>query len=1571
MRIQASNFNLLSMCRTMPPITTTKRRVLNALKTTTKNLPKKEGALFSDFVKTTVDKIRGPFLAQHSPTEVVDALYKAFAFIQVRPGEVPKVSIEPRPSRGVAVFCSMGDQPFIVDTIRLFLRKQNAPYFGGFNLVFNAGRDTSGRLTSIQGSGDRAESVVMLEAASSPAFQDSAEEAIERLTNNLTLSQTMVRDFQPMLDKVEEICAVITDHGTTHKDQAEACEETVRFLHWLKAENFVFMGVEAKRTKLGFQTVQGVHRTRSTGEWPLAHAPSLVRVRKSKTDSPVHRNGRIDEILIEIEGEKVLFLRGMFTYRAVTQPGRNVPILKHVLRKILSQQAQEPGSFRYKGIANVFDSLPTEFLLTASEDAIASMVNQVFESEQQQEVDVTVLPTGRSGAFCLVAMPKSAYSESIRSLIEAEIVGGLKASYCDDGVFVGRFDTVLLHYFMTGVTFPDESQLQALQGSVRQIATPWRAQLWGALAEQHGEQDADRLTDTYGVAFPDSWYRTTSPARAVEMIEHLESLSTENQVLAEIYKNKHEQIVLNLYQAEDHYLTAILPVLDNFGLVVKASEHIPVQSRGGTLDIDSFLLETSDDVGGDALLENGRLLTEALRAVFAGKVESCPLNGLILTASLSWEQVDVLRGYVRYSRQIVQSLTVGRTTEVLLRHPRLCGNLTSWFAARFDPDVTGPREASEKRESAAVKDGIRLLRSHDEDLVFSTVAKLIGGTMRTNAYRTDRHQHYLSFKLDPSKVGLMGSQPPLFEIYVHHRKVEGVHLRFGRVARGGLRWSDRDDFRTEVLGLATTQLVKNVVIVPTGSKGGFFLRQPSQDRAERRAEADLHYQTFIRGLLDLTDNAVGDHIVPPERVVRHDQDDPYLVVAADKGTAHLSDTANHLSQAYGYWLGDAFASGGSNGYDHKGVGITARGAWALVRRHFAEMARDPYTEPFTAAGIGDMGGDVFGNGMIESPKVRLRAAFNHLHIFLDPTPHEKNSHKELRRLFKTRGGWDQFKLEVLSEGGGIFDRRSKSMPLSPQVQEMLGLHQEEAKPEEVIHHILKMDIDLLWNGGIGTYVKASHEVHADADDRSNNSVRIDAPMLGARVIGEGGNLGFTGEARNEAHRHGVRLNTDFIDNSGGVDLSDHEVNLKILLGAVVNRGDLTEADRNTLLEEMTDEVADLVLANNDAHGRQISRDEIRSKLDIFQFGRAIAFIERAFNQDRAVLYLPSIDELKRRAEVGEGLTRPELATLSAWVKMYLQKALLEDDPMHIPGADGLLMSYFPGCIQRDYPDDIRGHMLAKEIVAMMACTQVIADAGAAFLPMALETTGAGVTEILSAYLKAQKVGRAHDVRSTLEELRASVSLGRLYRAWVRVDSGVRELMRFWLSTHGRIPAEEELKEMSAAVDQVYKLQSQTVTQQDQKILEGMRADDIPADAALQILKSRYLNLGLMIWTEARRLDRPFKELIVQHLAVAQASRLQEVLDELSHRPASGRWDPIALKILNSRYHQLLRLLVARTPSSKRARSVDQLVPVLTQGSLADVRGQVDELLDGESTPSIATLLVLEERLTSAIARIQQ
>ncbi len=1556
--------------------TSTRRQIQSSLSRWRGDLQEDEIPMFQAFVRDTLGRLRGPFLAQHHAKQILEYLEHAFRFAMTRSQGAVKIVVERQPSRGLIVMASMEDQPFIVDTIRLFLKSGDAEYWGGFNVVYSGRRDASGRLVEVgEGAGHSQESLVLIEADGGRVDAD-PDASAALLRRNLELARAMVEDFKPMTRVVERLIDRLEVLADRHPQHSERWRETSEFLKWLLRENFVFMGVDFAGEAMGIQRVPGEFHGTPDGDWPPPHPPETVRVRKSRTESPIHRAGRIDEILITLmdddDASQRLFLRGMFTYRAVTQPCRQVPILRKVLADILEDVQSKPGSFRYKGIANVFDSLPTEFLFTASAQAIADTLDLVFESEQQHEVAASFLMTGPYSAFCLVAMPKAQFTDELRRVLEDYIVRTLGATYSDHGLFVGRYETVLLYYYLTGIENPGDAGLASIVEHIRELATPWLTRLWQALADRFDEATADRLTDIYGRAFPEEWVRNTSAQRAVRDIERMEMLSTGPSLVADVFQDEQGHLVLRLYQGHDIYLSDILPILDDFGLVVIDGFAGEVQTRNGTLYLDNFRLTGATGVEREDFQARRELLTRAIEAVFAGHVATDPMNRLILAAGLSWSEVDMLRGYTRYARQFKMPLSLARITEILLANPERCGLLTRLFHARFDPDLPGDRAQAIQLVTEEIGESFRKIRAHDEDLLFGTLLQFIQATVRTNYYRDDRVLHYLSFKLDCSKVRLMGSYRPMFEIYVHNKDVEGVHLRFGTVARGGLRWSDRDDYRTEVLGLATTQVVKNVVIVPVGAKGGFYLKNASRDPRERRQEADRHYQTFIRGLLDLTDNAVNSVVQPPPRVVRHDPDDPYLVVAADKGTAHLSDTANALSLAYGFWLGDAFASGGSNGYDHKKVGITARGGWVLAARHFMEFGRDPYTEPFTCVGIGDMGGDVFGNGLIETPQCKLVGAFNHLHIFLDPDPDPQRSFEERVRLFKAgrEGGWDHYDTSVISEGGGVFDRGAKTIPLSPQAQEMLGLHQADAQPEVVIRHLLQMPVDLLWNGGIGTYIKATTETDADAGDRANDAVRIDGDDLRCRIIGEGGNLGMTQKGRIEAALRGVSLNTDFIDNSGGVDLSDHEVNLKILLDRVVARGDLTLDQRNTLLEEMCDPVAQLVLENNAAQGRQISRDRIRSIKNIFHFGRAIEFVERFSGRTREALDLPSDKELRRRADLGLGLTRPELAVLSAWVKMFVFRELMADQPKALPRYAEMLRSYFPPILQERYAADIDAHMLADEIAMTVATTLVIADAGASFIPVTIETTGRPVLEICAAYLQAQLLSKASEVRASLEQLRSSVRLNDLSRAWVAVDEGTRAVASFWLAAGERLPTNDELSDMLGSVDEVYKHQASEVAKRNEDLLQEMLAAKMPRDIAQRVLKAQYLNTAIMVWAEAKRLKVPLRDMAVQNLAVGRATGLQEVLDDLSSRAALGRWDPIALNILHRRFSRLLRNVVIRTPILTPGRSVDEVAPVLRREMLHDLRETVDELLKGnEGQPSVATLVVLEERLEGALARL--
>jgi len=1555
--------------------TSTKRQIRSSLRRWRGDLDDDSLPLFREFVTEVLGRLRGPFLAHHHAKQVLEYLEHAFRIMRVRPKHTVQVEMAAAPSKGVFVLCNMADQPFIVDTLRLFLRNAEADYWGGFSMVFSASRDEEGRLAAVGTEDGIPESLVLAEADGGNLVAD-LDASAEALRVNLTLARAMVEDFKAMTRVVDRFIDKLEVRADRHPEHIDRWIETAAFLKWLLRENFVFMGVDAGETPFGIQRIPSAYYGTPEGDWPPPHPPETVRVRKSRIESPVHRAGRIDEVLVRLESpdgevEQELFIRGMFTYRAVTQPCRNVPILRQVLASILEEAQSKPGSFRYKGIANVFDSLPTEFLFTASRQSIAETVDLVFESEQQHEVAVSFLMTGAQSSFCLVAMPKSQFSDEMRRALEDHLVATLKATYSDHGLFVGRYDTVLLYYFLTGVQPIDEAGLEQLIAHMREIATPWPSRLWQALANRYDDLTADRLTEIYGRAFPDEWTRQTPAERAVKDIGRLESLSATNRLVADVFEDREGVLNLRLYEARDVYLSDILPILDDFGLVVIDSYPTSVRTRGGSVFLDTFRIEGAKGISRAELLERKDLLQRALEQVFAGQVGTDAMNRLVLGAGLSWAEVDMLRGYVRYSRQFQIALSFARITELLLTHPDLCVKLVHLFHARFDPDAKGNRESNIAAALEALDDSLRLIITHDEDLIFSSLRDLIDGTVRTNYYRDDRRFHYLSFKVDCSRIRLMGPRRPLFEIYVHHKEVEGVHLRFGKIARGGLRWSDRDDYRTEVLGLATTQVVKNVVIVPVGAKGGFFLKNASRDPAIRRKQADTHYQTFIRGLLDLTDNRVDDHIVHPPRVVFHDGDDPYLVVAADKGTAHLSDTANALSREYGHWLGDAFASGGSQGYDHKKVGITSRGAWVLVSRHFLEMGTDPYSERCTCVGIGDMGGDVFGNGLIETPHLVLLAAFNHLHVFLDPNPDPKASYEERARLFKlgSKGGWDQYDRSLISEGGGIFERSAKSLPLSPQVQEMLGLEKEEARPEEVIRHILMMDVDLFWNGGIGTYVKASTETHADADDRSNDALRVDANQLRCKIIGEGGNLGLTQRGRIEAHFHGVALNTDFIDNSGGVDLSDHEVNLKILLNRIVARGAMTMEERNRFLESMTNEVAQLVLVNSYAQGRQISRDRMRSRENIFHFGRAIEFVERFSGRSREELFLPTDRELARRAELDLEISRPELAVLSSFVKMYVFQALMENGPKNLPGYDVLLKEYFPKPVQERYPEEIRAHMLADEIAATVATTRVVADAGAAYIPIAIETTGRSVLEICTAYLKAQVLSKAAEIRAHLEQLRTEVALNDLANAWVNVDEGTKSVAAYWLSARERPPTDAELQDMLVSVDEVYQAQASEVRLKNEDLLEQLLAARIPEEVATRVLKARYLNTALMVWAEAKKGGIAVHDMAIQNLAVGRATGLQRVLDDIATRPAVGRWDPIALNILHRQYSRLLRTTVLNTPLEVNGQSVDELAPYLRTRYLSEIRATVDELLEGEEgAPSVATLVVLQERLEGVLGR---
>ncbi|MDP2315995.1 MAG: NAD-glutamate dehydrogenase [Pseudomonadota bacterium] len=1528
-------------------------RVNAAVRALSGTLAPEDAERFVVFATASVGLSRTASFALMAPNDAATMLLDTWRFFSTVQHDGPNVRATPTES-GIRVVSVMADQPFIVDTVRFALREHGAQHVNGFNVVIRVNRGPAGGSVAADGEG-RTESLLSFEASGVDA---SAAAAIQAdLTERLTIARAMVADFDAMCRAVEGAAEAAFDVS------GEDGIETAELLRWLLSDNFVFMGVTGVE---GSESRLGADRLEPSPLWPAASlgaSDNLVRIHKGQVDAPVHRHGRVDEIRVQLPAGPVV-IRGVFTHRALTQPCRHLPILRRVLASVLAETRQRPNSYRYRGLANIFDSLPTEWLFSASPDQIRDVLDRVFDAEQDQvaRVHVTQRDEGQT-TFTLFAIPERRYSESVRTRTLAFLGQLTGASYSDSGLFAGRFETVLLQVYQTGTRCLTQADTEALEQYIADLTTPWAERVSTALAARFGDS-APTLLARYANAFPAEYAERASAEQSVEDIVRLEAVRRTGRVASRV-SVEGADVVLRVYEMHDILLTDLMPVIDNFGLVISDQMATPVHPKGlAPQHVDTFRIAAVPGITREELLARADRLVAGLEAVFQKHLGSDPYNRLVLRAGLTWEEVDLVRAYFGYARQIGLRHPALRVQEILLNQAPVVAAVINLFHAKFDPDQKGDRATAVTAAEERLKDLLLQIKTNDEDFVMRRLVNLVDSTLRTNFYRTDRVAHYISVKIDHAKAKDLPLPRMMVEIYVHHREVEGVHLRGGPIARGGIRFSDRADFRTEILGLVTTQMVKNVVIVPEGSKGGFYIKYTIADAAERRRKGDELYQFLMRGMLDVTDNIVDGAVVRPPRVVALDGDDPYLVVAADKGTAHLSDTANRISKEYGFWLGDAFASGGSNGYDHKVVGITARGGWVLVKRHFRELGLDADRDLFTCAGIGDCAGDVFGNGVIETKKMRLLAAFNHVHIFLDPNPDADASYEERGRLFNEVKGWEHYDKSKISAGGGVFDRRAKSVALSPEARAALGTLAEELTPDQVVSLILKMPVDLLWNGGIGTYVRASWETNADANDPPNDELRISAPELKAKMIGEGGNLGLTQAARIEYALAGGRLNTDFVDNSGGVDCSDHEVNLKILLNPMVAAGRFSETERNDFLRSLTEEVANAVLADCNANGRLISLDVLRSSTDPFPYGRAIDWVCKRGNVSRPFLVLPSDDDLKRRASVGTGLTRPELAVLQAHVKMHVFKLLMQDDTALIPDFDGILRDYFPTGVRERFPLDIPKHMLAKAIGMTMVLTQVATDAGAAFFPLMLDLTGASAGRIAGAWLAAMKLTGGDALKATLLAEKAHPEGA--YIAWNLYTQGVAELVASWLAPGSAGAAGEEPVRFQEALLAIAETRDASDSAQFAASVTRLVAKGIGQGTAERIINASNAALASEVCAVAVARGEPILESAGRYQAVGHASKLLPSLRSISARRGSGRWDPVALGILRLRYLALLRDIAIRTTIGDELKlGTDRAAESLAVGPIREVARITDQIVG--DAPDVASLLVGEQQIRAVLA----
>jgi len=1094
---------------------------------------------------------------------------------------------------------------------------------------------------------------------------------------------------------------------------------------------------------------------------------------------------------------------------------------------------------------------------------------------------------------------------------------------------------------------PRKVDIAAIERRIAEAALTWTDRLREVLVTREGEAAGIALATRYRRVFPLAYEEDVAPADALADIADLEQLRTAPDARRlSLHRPPHQKpgrMHLKIVRIGDPVpISDLLPILENFGLRVIAERPYELAwPEGGAAWIQDFELEHRDGLAIDIARIEQRF-KEALTMTWSGDTENDGFNRLLLGADLRAREITVLRAYCRYLLQTGVPFSQAYMERALAANPAIAAGLVRLFEARLDPCAQPAAGRRARTRSNPLEEIIGQIRasldsvtSLDEDRILRAYLELVQATLRTNFYRRDGAGNplpYLSFKLDPAAIRDLPLPRPKFEIFVYSPRVEGVHLRMGYVARGGIRWSDRrEDFRTEVLGLMKAQNVKNTLIVPVGAKGGFVpKRLPGGSREEMQAEVIACYRTFIRGLLDLTDNISGGRVVPPPQVVRRDGDDAYLVVAADKGTATFSDIANALSADYGFWLGDAFASGGSAGYDHKRLGITARGGWECVKRHFRELGIDIQKTPFTAVGIGDMSGDVFGNGMLLSPHIRLQAAFDHRHIFIDPNPDPAVSFAERQRLFDLpRSSWDDYDRSRLSKGAGVFARSAKSITLSPEARALLGLESATQTPVEIMRAILCMPVDLLWNGGIGTYVKASRESNAEVGDRANDGLRINGRDLKARVVGEGGNLGLTQRGRIEYALAGGRLNTDFIDNSAGVNTSDVEVNLKILLNPIVQAGGLANGERNRLLASMSGEVCSLVLRNNYLQSQAISTLELQARARLSEFQHLIRSLERSGELNRALEFLPTDDELTERRKAGAGLTRPELAILLAYSKIWLNGHLLDSDVPEDPYLSTELERYFPGPVRRRFARAISRHRLRREIIATATTNSLINRMGPTFVTRAQEDTGAEPAQIARAYTAAREIFDMRTAWTRIDELDNRIPAKVQYTAAFETSRLLRHATYWLLARRRALKVDTAVAEFRAGVHELEARIGQVLCGSWREQFEQVRAQYLEAGLPPE-LAARLAGL------EAHNASLDIVELAgSQRIAVAEAARLyfeagaRTGLDwlrqQIDRLPVEGPWQATARTGLRDAALRLHRRLAERVLSRGGRGSVEERV----------------------------------------------
>lgn len=1433
---------------------------------------------------------------------------------------------------------SHDDIPFLVDSIRMVINQydyqiHHIVHFGGLKVK----RDKQNRIIALLSNGVLDKEVL----TSAPIYIEidhlSEEKDMEELKADIERALADVRvsvaDWRKMVARVEDSLREL-EAASAVLDSAEVVESR-DFLRWLINNNFTFLGARDYKligdgTNRALQIVPGsglgvlredstTPRSKSYSELPpqarkMALSKDILIIAKTNTTSTVHRHAYTDYIGVkrfnekgELVGERRFI--GLYTSTAYHSSPRTIPFLRHKVDKVIKDLGFPPDSHDGKEAVHILETLPRDDLFQATHEELLGLTLSIIQLKERKRIRLLV----RRDAFyryfsCLVYVPRDIFTTDLANALQDVLMKnfqGLESSfttYFSDSVLAR------IHYIVrVNPKATIEYNVDNIERELMNVARSWFDILKSQLINKYGEATGLRYYAKYYRAIPASYTESYTPQDALDDITKIESLTKENPLGMLIYKpNGGNTLSLKLFHAEQVVvLSDVLPIFENMGLRIIAERPHEIKFKDGSrVWINDFdmVYATGREIDVDYIKD---IFQVAFTKIWFAEAENDGFNRLVLDANLTWQETSMLRAYTKYLRQIGFNFSQHYIEQALINNVEIAKALVQLFVVRFDPDYQS-RERQEAGElNTYIEQALDAVTSLDEDRILRRLLEIIKATIRTNYFQLteDQIKSYISFKFDPSLISDLPLPRPKYEIFVYSPRMEGIHLRAGKVARGGLRWSDRrEDFRTEVLGLMKAQQVKNTVIVPEGAKGGFVVKMqqtPEISRDDYMKEVINCYSLLIHGMLDITDNIKDGKTISPQQVVCYDDDDPYLVVAADKGTATFSDIANSIAQKHGFWLDDAFASGGSAGYDHKKMGITSRGVWVSVLRHFRELGINPAEQDFTVVGIGDMSGDVFGNGLLMSKHTKLVAAYNHMHIFIDPDPNPANSYEERKRLFNLpRSTWMDYNPELISKGGGVYNRSAKSIKLSPELKQLLNIDKDNMVPNELIHVILCAQVDLIWNGGIGTFAKASTETHADVGDRSNDAIRADAIELRAKVIAEGGNLGMTQLARIEYSLQGGIVNTDFIDNSAGVDCSDHEVNIKILLNQLIMKGVMTREDRNILLEKMTDEVAHLVLLDNYEQTQILSLEAAAASQTVDLFRYYMSDLEKSGKLDRKLEYLPDDKTLLERKASNKPLTRPEIAMLLAYNKMYLKRDLATLKLIEDPYFDCYLLSAFPNQLREKYLPQMKDHSLRKEIIATQLCKAITDRMGVNFVERLQRETGASITFIIRSYVIAQHMFKMEELWNQITALDYKIQANVQYRMMLNIYLLIRRATRWLLRNKKQsIDIQKTIDDFSPDIEKLILSLPEILDGPDRaafdSVVNYLTEQGVPDYLASNIARCNALFTALDIVEASKKYNLNLLDVAKAYYLIGNRLELNWLRDQMNAYIVDTQWDELA------------------------------------------------------------------------------